>query len=435
MKQTQQQTIRQKMVLTLQMRSSLSLLQMGADEVLRALEDESRRNPFLKPVPAAPSGGGSAAPDQTGPEVVATESIADDLIRQIGLIRWQDGQQALARELVHCLDPRGFFEDPLSEMCGYLNASPRMVRDVVNKLQETVEPAGIFAWGLADSFAAQLKAKNLYDILIERLLGRLDLVASQDIPAICALCEVDEEDAVDMLQDIRNLTPAPLSPPPDLASTARAPDLVIRAAGDGFEVALNPSALPDMLTDDALFSTVKSAETDDQALAYYRDCYRSAGAFVAAMQKRANTLLRLGQHMAEVQQKFLQTGRPLDRVPLTMGGLGRALDLNKSTVSRALNNCLIDGPHGVLAATDLLVRPLSEDGGQKTRDHVLRRLSLLIKTEDKAAPLSDQALSEQLARVNLSVSRRTVAKYRGLLDIPSAQGRRVGQARTRRTPS
>ncbi|MGH1355961.1 MAG: hypothetical protein ACRBBS_12880 [Thalassovita sp.] len=423
MKQIQTQSIRQKMALTQHMRSSLSLLQMGTGDVLRAVEEETQRNPFLKPVPAAPSGGG-AAPDQTRPDVAAVESVSDDLIRQIGLIRWQPGQQNLAVELVHCLDARGFFEDPLDEMCGYLSARPEVVRSVVAKLQDAVEPAGIFAWGLADSFAAQLRAKNLYDPLIAQLLSRLDLIASQDIPAICTLCEVDDEDAADMLADIRNLTPVPLSPPPDLASEARAPDLIMRVTDGGVDVALNPAALPDMLTDDALFSTVKTAETDAEALSYYRDCYRSAGAFVAAMQKRANTLLRLGQNMAEVQEKFLRTGRSLDRCPLTMGSLARALDLNKSTVSRALNNCLIDGPNGVLAATELLVRPLNEDGGQKTRDHVLRRLSLLIKTEDKAAPLSDQDLSEQLGRVNLAVSRRTVAKYRGLLDIPNAQGRR-----------
>lgn len=423
MKQTQTQTIRQKMALTQHMRSSLSLLQMGADEVVRAVEEETRRNPFLKPVPAAPSGGG-AAPDQTAPDVAAAQSVSDDLIRQIGLVRWGAGQQQLAEELVHCLDPRGFFEDPPEEMCGYLNTQPGALHAVVAKLQEAVEPAGIFAWGLADSFAAQLRAKNLYDPLIAQLLGRLDLVATQDIPAICALCEVDAEDAADMLSDIRALTPAPLSPPPDLATEARAPDLIMRPTQDGVEVALNPAALPDMLTDDALFSAVKTTETDVEALAYYRDCYRGAGSFVVAMQKRANTLLRLGRHMAEVQEKYLRTGRALDRCPLTMGSLAEALGLNKSTVSRALNNCLIDGPNGVFAATDLLVRPLNDGAGQKTRDHVLRRLSLLIKTEDKGAPLSDQDLCEQLARLNLSVSRRTVAKYRGLMEIPNAQGRR-----------
>jgi RNA polymerase sigma-54 factor len=423
MKQTQTQTIRQKMALTQHMRSSLSLLLMGAEDVARAIEDETRRNPFLKPVPAAPSGGAQAS-DQTVPDVAAAENLSDDLIRQIGLIRLTADQQRLAVELVHCLDPRGFFEDPLEEMCAYLSTQPDKLRAIVAKLQEAVEPAGVFAWGLADSFAAQLRAKNLYDPLIAQLLERLDLVAAQDIPAICDLCRVDAEDAADMLADIRNLTPSPMARTVEPVSVARAPDLIMRAQETEIEVALNPAALPDMLTDDALFSTVKTVETDTKALAYYRDCYRTAGAFVIAMQKRANTLLRLGQHMAEVQEKFLRTGRPLDRSPLTMGGLARALGLNKSTVSRALNNCLIDGPRGVLVANDLLVRPLSDEAGEKTRDHVLRRLSLLIKTEDQSAPLSDQDLCNQLARLNLVVSRRTVAKYRGLLDIPNAQQRK-----------
>jgi RNA polymerase sigma-54 factor len=425
MRQTQQQTTRQKMSLTQQMRSSLSLLQMGADEIAREINDEAKRNPFLKPLPPGPPTGGGA-PEHGTSDLVQHSTQAEELLHQVALVRLASAEARLAQELVYCLDERGFFSDSLQEMSGYLGASPTEILAVAEKLQNAVEPAGIFVWSLAQSFAVQLKSKNLFDPLIARLLERLDLIAVQDLDAICDHCEVDREDAEDMLNDIRSLNPSPLSPPVEIDCTQRAPDLIIRR-NDAAElsVELNANALPKMLSDDALFSTVRTAETDDQALAYYRDCYRSAGAFVVAMQKRANTLLKIGQVMADTQDKFFRTGRPLDRRPLTMGGMAAELGLHKSTVSRAMNNCLIDSDHGVIPASDLIVRPLSDATDQKTREQALKRLTLLIKTENKRSPLSDQALSEQLDQLNLGISRRTVAKYRGLLGIPKATDRRA----------
>ncbi|WP_372604212.1 RNA polymerase sigma-54 factor [Actibacterium sp.] len=424
MKQVQNQTTRQKMSLTQYMRSSLSLLQMGADEIGHAIEEETRRNPFLRPLPARPSGGAGGL-DRTLPEVPEQQTATQDLLQQVALVRLSTAEQGLARELVYCLDERGFFTDSAQDICTYLKTTPALLTSVVRKLQAQIEPAGIFVWTLAESFAVQLQALNRFDPLIARLLDRLDLIARQDIAAICDQCDVDKEDAEDMLADIRSLTPSPLTPPAQITDHIRVPDLIIRRRENGdIRAELNPHALPDILTDDAFFNTLKSTETDARAMAYYSDCYRSAGAFVIAMQKRANTLLTIGQLIARTQEKFFQTGRPLDRRPLTMAGMASELGLNKSTISRALNNCLIDSDHGVIPASDLIVRPLSEDTGDRTREQALKRLSLLIRTESKSAPLSDHDLAQQLAKANLPISRRTVVKYRGLLGVPNATERR-----------
>ena len=426
MRQVQNQSQQQKMSLTQQMRSSLSLLQMGPAQIAETLEEELPRNPFLRPVPAPPggsSGGGAELPESTPAQEL---SHAQSLLAQIALIRLSPDEAKLATELVYCLDERGFFEDPRDQMCGYLNTSAALLDQVVAKLQQAVEPAGVFTWSLRESFTVQLQAQNRYDPLIEALLNRIDLIAKSDIAGICEHCGVDAEDAEDMLADIRSLSPAPLTPVPDLTITARAPDLIMRPDEDGvIQAMLNPAALPDLLTDDALFDTLKTSETDSAALAYYRDCYRGAGAFVVAMQKRANTLLRIGQQIAETQQAYFRTGRPLDRKPLTMGSMAQDLGVNKSTISRAMNNCTIECSHGVIAATDMLVRPISDDAGEKTRDQALKRLSLLIRTEDKNMPLSDQALADQMCKLNLGISRRTVAKYRAILGLPNATERRT----------
>lgn len=427
MRQVQRQATAQKLALTQVMRSSLSLLQMGPEELIDETEKEAKRNPFLKPIPNFSRGRGA-----TGSEgfdignIGEQETDNDDILKQVSLIRLSPDQSRIAAELVYCLDERGYISDPADEVCGYLEVSAGALMEVVSILQNSVEPAGVFAWSLKDSFRIQLEAKNRYDPVIAKLLDRLDLVAHQKIPEICTLCGVDDEDAAEMLDDIRLLSPAPLQPVAVGSESVRVPELIFSLdVGGVVSVRLNEAALPQMLTDDALFSVIKTAETDKKAMAYYRDCYRGASGFVLAMQKRANTLLKIGQMIAKTQAKFIKTGRTLDRRPLTMGGLASELGLNKSTISRALSNCLFDTDRGIVHPADCFARPLNEDGADRTREQVLQRLSLLIRTENRIAPLSDEALAQLLASADLKIARRTVAKYRGLLGLQGVYQRKT----------
>lgn len=424
MQQFQRQSQIQKLALTQTMRTSLALLSMDADEALETIRREQGRNCFLRAVPPSLPNGGV---EVDRPESAQTESATDDLLRQVSLIRLTHRQARLAQDLVHSLDERGFLPDSPEETAGYLGCSQEELLALLPMLQEAVEPAGVFAWSLADSFRLQLLAKNRFDPLIEKLLGRLNLVAHQDIDAVCKLCEVDREDAIDMLDDIRSLNPAPLTRQSHNMLSSGEPDLIICVDPDGTcNAALNEAALPRLLTDDALFSTTMAAETEAHAQSYYRDCYRGAANMVRAMQKRANTLLAAGQAIADHQHKFIKTGRLRDKRPLTMTQIAQEAGVNKSTISRALSNCRVQTASGVFPAVHFLARPLNDEAPDRTRNHVLQRLRLLIETEDPRTPLSDEALASQLTKVRLSISRRTVAKYRQLLEIPGAYDRKRG---------
>lgn len=420
--QRQIQTQAQKLALTQAMRASLSLLSMDADEAAEAIRREQSRNSFLRTVPPPLPGGGGAA---DRPEIAHMESGTEDLLRQVALIRMTTRQNQLAQDLVHSLDERGFLPDSPEETASYLQCSPAELSALVPILQDAVEPAGVFAWSLADSFRLQLQAKNRFDPLIERLLGRLDLIARQDIDGICKACDVDREDAIEMLEDIRSLNPSPLFRQSHPIQASGEPELIITTAPDGACTAsLNEAALPRLLTDDALFSSTMAAETDAHAQSYYRDCYRGAANMVRAMQKRANTLLAAGQTIADRQHKFIRSGRLRDKQPLTMTLIAQEAGLNKSTISRALSNCRIRLDSGIFPAEHFLARPLSDDTPDRTRDQVLQRLRLLIETENPRSPMSDEVLARQLGKARLSISRRTVAKYRQFLQIPGAYERK-----------
>ena len=428
----QAQRTEQTLSMTQAMRMSLVLLHLGPDERAEAAATEARRNPFLKigTLPGQSLGKQGRNDVAASLEAIAAEqTVASLLDPQSGLVPFSEAEMRLAKELVHCLDERGFLSDPLDEMCHYLESTPAVLSSIVARLQVAVEPTGVFAWSLRDCFRIQLQAKNRCDPIILQLLERLDLVAQEDIDAICDLCAVDREDAIDMLADIRALCPSPLLPIAPTLVVAQEPELIFFPGPEGSTRAeLNPAAVPTILADDGLFDRVRAVELDPGALRYYRDCYRGAASFAIAMQKRANTLLRIGQQIALVQNKYLQTGRKIDRCPLTTAALALALGLNKSTISRAMNNCRIATRHGVISAKDFLVRPISGTTGRRTRDQALYRLSVLIRAEDLRQPYSDDLLAQLLGKSNLAVSRRTVAKYRSLLGVPGMNDRRSSTA-------
>ncbi|MEM9198437.1 MAG: hypothetical protein AAGD12_11370 [Pseudomonadota bacterium] len=419
----------QRLGLSRQMHLSLDMLHWGPDRLAEALRAEAKRNPFLRI--AAPDARLSAEPRDLG-AVAAQSSPRDEIRRQIGLMKLAPQDRRLGEALVHCLDDRGFLSDPPDRICADLDVAPAVLARVVARLQDEVEPAGLFAWSLKDAFRLQLQAVNRYDALIAALLDRLDLVARADLAGIQTVCGVDRDDAEEMLRDIRGLCPAPLiaDPPPNAAMAC--PELVVSIQGDSATAALNPEAVPAPLADDGLFDAVLAVETQDTARAYYRDCHQGAGHIVLALQRRATTLLRIGQAIARAQARFIRSGRLQDRRPLTMAGLARDLAMHRSTVSRALAACRIQTPHGVMDASRFLVRALAEGAAERTRDQALRRLAVILKTEDRRAPYSDQTLAEAMAKAGLPVARRTVAKYRRLLGVPGAYARRLCPTRSSR---
>ena len=417
----------QTLSMSMGMRMSLALLSMSSEELEEALAKECARNPFLRTTawvpPFVPGAGSGAAVPETQ---AAQSSSSDDLLQQIGLLKFSTAQRHLAEQLVHCLDERGFIADPAEEICGYLDTNLDLLRTTISVLQLSVEPAGVFAWNLSDSFRIQLLSLNRLDPVILLLLDRLDLVAQQDVHAIRELCSVDTEDAVDMIAEIRALNPSPLVRQDSPPVVGQEPELIILpAAGGELSAELNPAAFPTLLCDESLFDRVRAVELTPEALKYYRDCHKGAAGYVLALQKRANTLLRIGQQIASSQGKFLNSGHALDRQPLTTAILAEALGVNKSTISRALKNCRIMTRNGVRNAQELLVRPLSRSSNDKSQGQALQRLSVMIRAEDKRSPYSDLELVALLRRAGFELSRRTVAKYRDLLGLPGKTKRRT----------
>lgn len=392
MEQRQDQKPAATLSTSLQMLPALGVLAMDPEALARRARVAARQNAFLS----------VDMPDS----ITDTESALAPVLAQIGLMRLDAGEAELARELAWCLDLRGFLPELPKEIARWLNVPVERIAALLPRLKE-LEPPGIFAKDLLECFALQLRALNRFDPVIEALLARPDLITAGDHAAIAAHCGCDEEDAGDMLAELRRLSPHPLTP--EAAPPSAPPDLVTETTADGRILLIpNPDATPAL-------TRLEGGGAEG----------RAADGLISAIERRRRTMARIGEALAAHQQAWLLTGNGARRRPLSMAGLAEMLDLHKSTISRA--------SAGAAARLEFGTVPLSaffvSGTGERSAEAAMRRISLLIEGEDPARPSSDEALMRLMQDQGFALSRRTIAKYRSELGVPSSTERRRHYAR------
>ena len=423
---------RQTLALTQAMRMELKLLRMDQVEVAAQVAAMLGENPFLLAA-AAPLGSARSAEDGTA-WLAVPETTSSHLLRQVGELRMTGDEMEIATSLVYSIDDDGYMREPLdviAKLCGCPTAA---VERVLIRLQD-LSPTGVFARDIAECLKLQLLAQNRYDALIAPLLSNLNLVVKRDLAGIMALCRVDAEDAEEMIADILALNPRPTFSFVTEVSGVAIPDLIISSNANGdLDVALNPEALQRILADDALLSDLSQRAKTAENLRYIRGQYKAAAWLVAALAKRADTMLAIGKQLGKFQTKFLKTTRSEHRNALGMTDIAAELGVHKSTISRALRGRIILTDNGKVDAISCFVRRINEDASAATHVQALERIRKLISTEKLGAARSDEELTFILSRSGMPISRRTVAKYRGLLGIPPASARKAARRRLEETP-
>ena len=421
----------QTLVLTQVMRMELKLLQMDQIELAGQVAAMLDENPFLFAA-AAPPSATKGVEDGTA-WLAAPDTMTTHLLRQVGELRMSGDELEIATALVYSIDDDGYMRESLDEIASICGSQAAVVERVLIRLQD-LNPTGVFARDIAECLKLQLLAHNRYDVLIAPLLSNLDLVVQRDLAGIMVLCRVDAEDAEEMIADILALHPRPtFSFVTEVASVA-IPDLIISSNANGdLDVALNPEALPRILADDPLLSDLSQRAKTAENLRYIRGQYKAAAWLVAALAKRADTMLAIGKQLGKFQTKFLQTARSEHRNALGMTDIAAELGVHKSTISRALRGRIILTDNGKVDAISCFVRRINEDASAATHVQALERIRKLISTEKLGAARSDEELTFILSRSGMPISRRTVAKYRGLLGIPPASARKAARRRLEET--
>ena len=288
------------------------------------------------------------------------------------------------------------------------------------------DPPGVFARDLAECLALQLKDQNRHDPQIAKLLDNLALLGGHNLAALKRAVGVDAEELADMIAEIKRLNPKPGLRFGTIQIQPVLPDVTVRSARDGsWLVELNNDTLPRVLVNRSYYTTVSKSTRSEQDRGYLLDCLQNANWLAKSLDQRARTILRVAEEIVRQQDGFLTYGIAHLK-PLNLKTVADAISMHESTVSRVTSNKYMATPRGVFELKYFFTSAIASSDGEEAHssEAVRHRIRLLIDAEPASGVLSDDKIVEQLKRDGIDIARRTVAKYREALRIPSSVQRR-----------
>ena len=355
----------------------------------------------------------------------AETTLAGHLAEQVSMTFTDPIERMIAQYLVDLVDDAGYIPSDLAEAADKLGASPEQIETVLAQLQ-TFDPPGVCARSLTECLAIQLRELDRLDPAMEALLGHLELVAKRDFSALRKICGVDEEDLVEMIVEIKRLNPKPGLAFSSVLLQPIVPDVFVRQGADGaWLVELNHDTLPKVLVNQSYYAKVSKTAKKDTDKSYLAECLQTATWLVRALDQRAKTILKVASEIVRQQDAFFTSGVQYLR-PLNLKTIADAIEMHESTVSRVTANKYIATARGTFEMKFFFTSAIaSADGGEAhSAEAVRHRIKQLIDAESAQDILSDDAIVEQLRNAGINIARRTVAKYREAMRIPSSVQRR-----------
>ncbi len=403
----------QRLALTTGLATSIRILRADAAGLSRYLEEAAAENPqILLARPQVqdwiPRWKSAFAGDAERPEQEAAgPSLVAHVLGLVEALRLTAADTRIAMALAEALEPSGWVGRSLASIAGQLGVAIPAVEAVLARLQAQAEPTGLFARNLAECLRLQAQEAGEFDPPMMALLDRLDLLAKGEIDRIAREAGMEIADLRQAFGRLRSYDPKPGAGFEAFAAPIREPDLIAEKGASGWIVSLNRSALP----------SVSVAEGRAKGRA-------EARALIRMIEGRNATLLSVGQDILTRQTAALEQGLGA-LVPMTMAEIAQALGLHESTISRVVAGTAVDTPRGTWWLRTLFTKAPREGGpaAGALRD----RLARLVANEDPDHPLSDEALAAALADGGAPIARRTVAKYRTMLNLPPAHRRRRRQ--------
>jgi RNA polymerase sigma-54 factor len=357
--------------------------------------------------------------------VSAETTLADHLTEQMALAITDPAERMIGQYLVDMVDEAGYLTGDIDTVVDKLGTSPARVVALLERLQN-FDPPGVFARNLTECLAIQLKDRDRYDPAMQALVQNLDLLAKRDLPALRRLCGVGDEDLAEMIVEIRNLNPKPGLAFGSAAVQPIVPDVFVKAAPDGtWQVELNSDTLPKVLINQRYYAQVSSTTRTDKDKAYLADCLQNATWLVRALDQRAKTILKVSGEIVRQQDAFFARGVEHLR-PLNLKTVADAISMHESTVSRVTANKYMATSRGIFELKYFFTSAIAAaDGGEAhSAEAVRHRIKQMIDGETARDVLSDDTIVDRLREAGIDIARRTVAKYREAMRIPSSVQRR-----------
>jgi len=354
------------------------------------------------------------------------KTLAEHLHDQVAVAGLAAAEAAVAGVLIDSVDEGGYLRVDLGEIAERLGCELNFVERVLAVLHG-FEPVGVCARDVRECLMLQLKDRNRYDPAMAALLDNLPLLARRDLISLRRVCGVDDEDLREMIAELKGLTPRPGAAFGGEPAQPVAPDVFVREGPGGlWHVELNGDTLPRLLVDQRYHAHVSGKARSDQEKTFVADCMAQANWLMKSLDQRARTILKVSSEIVRQQDAFLAFGVEHLR-PLNLKTVAEAIGMHESTVSRVTSNKYMATPRGVFEMKFFFTSAIasSEGGEAHSAESVRHKIRQLIDAEAREEDVhSDDRIVEILKEAGVDIARRTVAKYREAMRIPSSVERR-----------
>ncbi|HUU24938.1 MAG TPA: RNA polymerase factor sigma-54 [Methyloceanibacter sp.] len=357
--------------------------------------------------------------------VAEQKTLRDHLTDQLVLAFSDPAQRLIGQHIIDMTDEAGYLRGELDVLAELLGAPLELVEETLAVMQG-FEPCGVFARDLRECLTLQLKEQDRCDPAMAALIENLHLLATHDLVALKRAARVSDEDLCDMIAEVKRLNPKPGLKYGTSPSQPIVPDVLIRSLPDGsFHVELNSETLPRVLVNQSYYATVSKSALRKEDKSYLVDCLQTANWLVKSLDQRARTILKVAQEIVRQQDGFFTYGVRHLR-PLNLKTVADAISMHESTVSRVTANKYMATNRGLFELKYFFTSAIAAtaNGDFHSSEAVRHRIREMIDAEAAADVLSDDKIVERLKADGIDIARRTVAKYREALRIPSSVQRR-----------
>jgi len=378
----------------------------------------------------AGAGGGGFDDDLSGLENVAAEetTLRDHLIGQVNIDFDDPVEVMIADRLIDMLDDNGWLSGELETVAVALGCTIDRVEETLARCQQ-LDPPGIFGRSLAECLALQLREKDRLDPAMQALLDHLELLGKREFAQLRRICGVDNEDLLQIVTEIKELNPRPASDFNHEVAQPVVPDVFVRRTKEGWAVELNSETMPRVLVNNRYYATVRRHARSKEDKEFLSDRFQSANWLVRALHQRQETILKVASELVTQQEAFFENGVEFLK-PLTLRDVAEEVSVHESTVSRVTANKYLGMSRGIFEMKYFFNSAIgqNEAGESRSAEAIRFRIKSLIDREEPESILSDDRIVDILRDEGIDIARRTVAKYRDAMHIPSSVQRRREKA-------
>lgn len=437
----------QKLILTTQLKQSLAILNMSRLEVEEEIRKESESNPLLEAEKNeegidwekyikhmesinirqdkndAPYSSENAVDFEN--MIRSTSNLYDYLIDELKYFKLTFEEKRICKYIIDSLDEDGYLRINDKEIYDELRVDASLFRRCLDIVQQ-LDPPGIGARNISECLILQLERMGISNNIVENIImNDLELIGRNKLKDIAKKYKISIEKCKEAIDIIRHLDPKPGRACSNDKCVYVQPDVIVDKIDGKYIVHTNEKDVYNIKINDFYRNMMTDKDSDKEAKEFIKERLNSAATLIKNIESRKSTILRIAEAIIEEQQEFIQKGEKYIK-PMKMKDIADKLEIHESTVSRGVNGKYMLTPFGLYEFKFFFNAALETDNSSEGASSagIKRDIKDIIDGENKKKPLSDDAISKMLKEKGVSVARRTVAKYREEMGIPSSSRRK-----------